>query len=111
MAALRRVHELGRLRQRPDAPLDARGLRRLIDELGAELRSLDLSGVAALQDEVHRLQSLVAREEAAKDRIGEQLTELRVRLESLEQQKLSAMRECCSISMTSRTGGGSRASG
>jgi uncharacterized protein YPO0396 len=93
VAALRRVHELGKLRHRLEAPLDARGLRGLIDELGAELRSLDLSGVAALQDEVDRLRSLVAREEAAKDRISEQLTELRVRLESLEQQRLSAMRE------------------
>jgi uncharacterized protein YPO0396 len=93
VAALRRVYELGKLRQRFDAPLDARSSRGLIDELGSELRSLDLSGVAALQDEVDRLRSLVASEEAAKDRIGEQLTELRVRLESLEQQRLSAMRE------------------
>jgi len=93
VAALRRVYELGKLRQRLDAPLDARGLLGLIDEYRVELQSLDLSGVAALQDEVNRLQSLVARDEAAKERISEQLTELRVRLQSLEQQKLSAMRE------------------
>jgi len=93
VTALRRVYELGKLRQRFDAPLDARGLRGLIDELGAELRSLDLSGVAALQEEVNRLQSLVAREEAAKDRINERLTKLEVGLQSLEQQKISATRE------------------
>jgi len=93
VAALRRVYELGRLRQRFDAPLDARGLRGLINELGAELQSLDLSGVAALQEEVNRLQSLVERNETAKERISERLTELKVGLQSLGQRKLSAMRE------------------
>jgi uncharacterized protein YPO0396 len=97
VAALSRVYELGKLRQRFDAPLDARGLRKLIAELDAELRSLDLRGVAALQEEVNRLQSLVAREEAAKERISERLTELRVRLHTLEQQKISATREYAEV--------------
>jgi uncharacterized protein YPO0396 len=90
---LRRVFELGKLRHRFDARLDASDLRALIEEIGAELKSLDLSGVAALQDEVARLQSLVAREKAAKERVGERLAESRVRLQWLGEQKLSAARE------------------
>jgi uncharacterized protein YPO0396 len=93
VAALRRVYELGKLRQRFDAQLDARGLRGLIDELNSELQSLDLSGVAALQDEVDRLQSLVAREEGEEKRISKHLTELELRLQSLEGQRQTAKRE------------------
>jgi len=80
---LRRVYELGKLRQRFDAPLNASDLRKLADEIRSELRSLDLGGVAALQEEVERLQSLVASEEAAKERIGRHLTELETELRSL----------------------------
>jgi uncharacterized protein YPO0396 len=90
---LRRVYELGKLRQRFDAPLDASDLRKLADEIRSELRSLDLGGIAALQEEVDRLQLLVATEEAAKERIGRHLTELEIGLQSLGEQKLAAMRE------------------
>lgn len=93
LAMLKRVYELDKLRQRFDAPLDARNLRQLIVEIRAELQSLDLSGVAALQKEVDRLHLLVQNQEAAKDRINKSLTELELGHKSLEQQKLSAARE------------------
>src|SRR6266498_109243 len=93
VTTLRRVYELDKLRQRFDAPLDASDLRKLADEIRSELQSLDLGGIAALQEEVDRLQLLVATEEAAKERIGRHLTELEIRLQSLGEQKLAAMRE------------------
>jgi uncharacterized protein YPO0396 len=57
------------------------------------MQSLDLSGVAALQKEVNRLQSLFAREEEAKERINERLTGLKIELQSLIRQKQTATRE------------------
>src|SRR5215470_8774071 len=90
---LRRVYELDKLRQRFDAQLDASDLRKLADEIRSELQSLDLGGIAALQEEVARLQSLVASEEAAKERASRHLTELEIELRSLGERKIAAMRE------------------
>jgi hypothetical protein len=90
---LRRVYELGKLRQRFDAPLDANDLRKLADEIRSELRSLDLGGIAALQEEIDRLQLLVATEEAMKERISRHLTESEIGLQSLGERKIAAMRE------------------
>jgi uncharacterized protein YPO0396 len=90
---LRRVYELDKLRQRFDAQLDASDLRKLADEIRSELQSLDLGGIAALQEEVDRLQLLVATEEAAKERSSRHLTESEIELRSLGERKITAMRE------------------
>jgi uncharacterized protein YPO0396 len=90
---LRRVYELDKLRQRFDAQLDASDLRKLADEIRSELQSLDLGGIAALKEEVDRLQLLVATEEAAKERSSRHLTESEIELRSLGERKITAMRE------------------
>ncbi|MBI3942646.1 MAG: AAA family ATPase [Chloroflexi bacterium] len=57
---LKRWHQLAQLRQRMDAPLDDRPLQDLISELDAELKSLDLSGITGLEQEVQRLNALLS---------------------------------------------------
>jgi len=89
----RRGRHLSDLRHRLDAPLDERPLRAQIAEWDAELHALDLSGIAALQQEVNRLQAIVAREEAAEKKLIQQIATLQSEKGRLEDDRQSAQRE------------------
>jgi uncharacterized protein YPO0396 len=97
LARLRRGRGLVSLRPRLDAPLDERPLRAEIATLQAELASLDLSGVAALEQEVTRLRAVVERERAAEGEAIDRLARLETRLQGLENEQRdagAALAEC-----------------
>jgi uncharacterized protein YPO0396 len=87
---LGRGRSLSGLRRRLDAPQDERPLRAEIAENQAELRSLDTSGVAALEQEVARLRALAERERAAERQALERRAGLRGQLPRLEQDTAQA---------------------
>lgn len=89
----KRGRDLSNLRQRLDAPLDERPLRAQITEWETELRSLDLSGVAALEREVKRLAEIVAREDAAEKKSIQQIATWQSEKRGLENDRQSAQRE------------------
>ena len=84
VALLRRGRTLSNLRQRLDAPLDDRPLRAEIAARQAELQSLDLSGVAALEREVVRLREVADRERRAEQQAIEERARLTERMPRLE---------------------------
>lgn len=70
---LNRGRKLAILREQLSADLDERPLRELIANYEAELHSLDLSGVAALQQEVERLEAIKKQEEKQVRQLDRQL--------------------------------------
>jgi hypothetical protein len=72
---LRRVRDLSSIRQRLDAPLDDRPLRELIADYVAQQRSLDMSGVEALNQEVKRLRERLAQDHATESQLTKHIAE------------------------------------
>lgn len=81
------------LQGRLDAPLDERPLRADIAAMQAELQTLDLSGVAALEQEVKRLQAIAEQEQKRERRALEERARLKERLPRLEQDLRRAQAE------------------
>lgn len=81
------------LSQRLDAPLNERGWLEEIAECEAELKTLDMSGVAALEAEVERLKHLVTRAEEAKDSLTAQVGGLATEVEQLARERQTAQRD------------------
>lgn len=79
--------------RRLDTTLDERRLREEISDCEAELRALDLTGVAALEEEVRRLKEMIARDEQAKDRLMGQIGGWRKESEQSERELQGARRE------------------
>lgn len=77
---------LSNLRQRLEHPLDERPPRAEAAALQVELRSLDTSGVAALEREVARLRALAERERQAEHQAIGERERLRERRPALEQE-------------------------
>lgn len=89
----KRGRNLSDLRHRLDTPLDERPLRAQIADWETELRALDLSGVAALEQEVKRLANIVAREDAAEKKLIQQIATLQSEKGRLENDRQAAQRE------------------
>jgi uncharacterized protein YPO0396 len=89
---LEHVYEFDKLRQRLDAPLDARLYQQQAAECEAALQSLDLSGVAALEAEVTRLDAVVKQNEAGQRRCLERQAVLHSREQTLVSQLQDAKR-------------------
>jgi uncharacterized protein YPO0396 len=87
---LDQLRDLTRLRPRLDAPLDERPLRAEVVGYREELAALDLSGVAALEQEVGRARAVAERERANERSALEERARLRERLPRLEEQQRAA---------------------
>ncbi len=68
---MNRTVQLSRLAERLSADLDDRPLRERVEEARAELQALDMSSLAALEQEIARLDAAAARERAEQGRLRE----------------------------------------
>ncbi|MGE0131943.1 MAG: ATP-binding protein [Blastocatellales bacterium] len=90
---LERCRKLDDLRRRLDEPLDARPLRARVGECSAEMRSLDLSGVEALEREAARLAAVVEGELQTLNECILQTGQVESRRQAMIEQKQATARE------------------
>lgn len=83
---------LSNLRQRLEGDLDERPLAQQIEGWEDDLRALDLSGVRALENEVRRLEGVVAVEQQTRDGLIRELALLEERGQDLQQEGEAARR-------------------
>lgn len=91
--ALNRQAQLAGLRERLNARLDDAELQTTLAELQAQRGALDLSGVAALEQEVRRLEAIVRREGEAQRQADREFARLTTELQIEARQRDQAERE------------------
>jgi uncharacterized protein YPO0396 len=91
--SLSRGREWSNLRQRLDQPLDDRHLRELVADCEAELRTLDLAGVEAMEREFEALRAIAETERREELRLSEKIAAQRARFELFEEQRARVLGE------------------